>query len=142
MSVVKEIDPSDPKATVCGNCGRAWDDSISTSMTPAPSGRCPFEYEHEEPKVLSNGYPVETVQGSDLDSSMVLIGESGGLSAIYEVENSSAMPGLLRVETEHGPLYLDPDEGYNIYDDSYRRFSRKRRRLERGYSSGYIRIQH
>mgnify|MGYP007044121884 CR=1 FL=1 len=27
----------------CGECGRSWDDSIPTSMTPAPSGRCPFE---------------------------------------------------------------------------------------------------
>ena len=27
----------------CGECGRSWDDSIVTSMTPAPSARCPFE---------------------------------------------------------------------------------------------------
>jgi hypothetical protein len=27
----------------CGDCGRAWDDSIPTSLTPAPAGRCPFE---------------------------------------------------------------------------------------------------
>jgi hypothetical protein len=25
----------------------SWDDSIPTSYTPAPSGRCPFEYFHE-----------------------------------------------------------------------------------------------
>lgn len=30
----------------CGECGRAWNDGISTSMTPAPAGRCPFEYYH------------------------------------------------------------------------------------------------
>ena len=30
----------------CGNCGRLWDDAVITSWTPAPSGRCPFEYEH------------------------------------------------------------------------------------------------
>ena len=30
----------------CGTCGRSWDDGISTSMTPAPSGRCPFEPFH------------------------------------------------------------------------------------------------
>ena len=47
MSDVVRLDPSDPKATVCGTCGRAWDDSISTSVTPTPAGRCPFEYEHE-----------------------------------------------------------------------------------------------
>lgn len=38
------VDPA-----TCGTCGLTWDDSISTSMTPAPSGRCPFEYFHEEP---------------------------------------------------------------------------------------------
>jgi hypothetical protein len=32
----------------CGRCGLSWDDAISTSMTPTPSGRCPFEAFHEE----------------------------------------------------------------------------------------------
>lgn len=31
----------------CGECGLTWDDAISTSWTPAPSARCPFEYFHE-----------------------------------------------------------------------------------------------
>ena len=30
----------------CMTCGRSWDDGISTSMTPTPSGRCPFEAFH------------------------------------------------------------------------------------------------
>lgn len=30
----------------CGECGRSWDDGIVTGWTPAPSGRCPFEYYH------------------------------------------------------------------------------------------------
>jgi hypothetical protein len=34
------------RAATCGTCGRSWDDTVSTSMTPVPSGRCPFEYEH------------------------------------------------------------------------------------------------
>ena len=34
--------------TQCGTCGRWWDDSLITSITPTPAGRCPFEYEHEE----------------------------------------------------------------------------------------------
>lgn len=48
-SGVVELDPADPLATVCGSCGRGWDDSVPTAWTPAPSGRCPFEYEHPEP---------------------------------------------------------------------------------------------
>ncbi len=30
----------------CPTCGRAWDDSKSTALTPTPSGRCPFEHWH------------------------------------------------------------------------------------------------
>lgn len=30
----------------CGECGRTWDDAVSTGMTPVPSGRCPFEHFH------------------------------------------------------------------------------------------------
>jgi hypothetical protein len=30
----------------CGTCGLSWDDAKTTSMTPAPSGRCPFESFH------------------------------------------------------------------------------------------------
>lgn len=54
------------RAATCGTCGRSWDDTISTSMTPAPSGRCPFEYEHEiEPEPLQYHYVVwaEIVDG-------------------------------------------------------------------------------
>ncbi len=45
---VRQISPVDPKATVCGDCGLAWDDSIITGWTPVPSGRCPFEYFHKD----------------------------------------------------------------------------------------------
>ena len=45
---VVELDPSDPTATVCGGCGRGWDDDVHTSVTPVPSGRCPFEYDHPD----------------------------------------------------------------------------------------------
>jgi hypothetical protein len=31
----------------CGTCGRSWNDAAISSLTPAPSGRCPFEYDHE-----------------------------------------------------------------------------------------------
>lgn len=33
-------------ATTCGTCGRTWNDGVSTGVTPAPSGRCPFENDH------------------------------------------------------------------------------------------------
>lgn len=37
-----------PGAAVCGVCGRTWDDSVSTAVTPAPGGRCPYEATHDE----------------------------------------------------------------------------------------------
>ncbi|AVE00735.1 hypothetical protein KNU14_gp83 [Gordonia phage Buggaboo] len=33
----------------CGACGRRWDDAHVSSVTPTPSGRCPFEYDHGQP---------------------------------------------------------------------------------------------
>lgn len=32
----------------CGTCGRSWNDALITGRTPAPSGRCPYEYIHDE----------------------------------------------------------------------------------------------
>jgi len=32
----------------CNTCGRSWNDAAVSSVTPAPSARCPFEYEHKE----------------------------------------------------------------------------------------------
>lgn len=42
---LKAGEPAGDRAT-CGTCLRSWDDSIPTSMTPAPAARCPFEYFH------------------------------------------------------------------------------------------------
>ena len=50
----------------------------------------------------------------DLTNEDVLIGECEGLSAVFKVYASSAMSGLLVVETEHGALYLDPDQSSRI----------------------------
>lgn len=32
----------------CGTCGQSWNDALITGRTPAPSGRCPYEYIHAE----------------------------------------------------------------------------------------------
>lgn len=45
VAVLWSGDPA-PGRVTCGECGRSWDDSVVTSMTPAPSGRCPFEQFH------------------------------------------------------------------------------------------------
>ena len=54
-----EVQPLKPgqqakdKAT-CNTCGLSWDDGISTSMTPTPSARCPFEAFHKQPGSKKN----------------------------------------------------------------------------------------
>lgn len=46
-----------------------------------------------------------------------LVGDVDNLSCITgEVYDSSTMPGLMAVETEHGTLYLDPEEEVLISD--------------------------
>jgi hypothetical protein len=57
-------------------------------------------------------------KNTDLTPADVLIGECEGLCAIFEVNKSSAMPGLLVLETEHGALYLDPDESSKVVGDN------------------------
>lgn len=54
------------------------------------------------------------IPAGTLSSGHTLVGECDGLSAVFEVEPSSAMPGLIHVTTEHGPLYLDPDEDCDV----------------------------
>jgi hypothetical protein len=66
----------------------------------------------------THDYQTRTLKPIRLGSTHVLVGESGGLSAVYTNDGpSSAMPGLIRIETEHGPLYLDPDEDVEVLDE-------------------------
>ena len=43
---VQPVPASHAGAATCGSCLLSWDDDTVTSMTPTPSGRCPFEYFH------------------------------------------------------------------------------------------------
>jgi hypothetical protein len=45
IAVTEHTNPRD--VATCGTCGRSWDDSVITSVTPVPGGRCPFEAEHD-----------------------------------------------------------------------------------------------
>lgn len=50
--VVPLVTAADREAAIsqatCMTCGLSWDDGIVTSMTPAPSARCPFEAFHHD----------------------------------------------------------------------------------------------
>lgn len=37
----------------CGTCGRSWNDAATSTWTPAPSGRCPFEYDHSPTTIVT-----------------------------------------------------------------------------------------
>ena len=96
MSDAVELDPNDPKATVCGTCGKGWDDSISTSVTPTPAGRCPFEYDHEQEvpdvkaayvMVLNDG---ETF--TNLDGCMIVRVPSNYAQDIDDIESFLSYP--------------------------------------------------
>lgn len=58
---VRELIESDnaPTTATCGECGRSWDDGKSTSVTPTPAGRCPFESEHSEPEADDEAEHIE-----------------------------------------------------------------------------------
>ena len=66
----------------------------------------------------THDYNTKLVWADKLNSEHVLVGECGGLSAIVgECKLSSAMPGLFMAETEHGTLYLDPDEAVEVLNE-------------------------
>lgn len=47
-----EKEDHEPMLVTCGECGKTWDDARVTGRTPTPSGRCPFEYVHDEIREL------------------------------------------------------------------------------------------
>lgn len=60
----------------------------------------------------THDYETTLVPGADLTADLTLVGECGGLSAIFDV-SASQVPWV-RVKTEHGPLYLDPEHLYEV----------------------------
>ena len=63
---------------------------------------------------FTHDYDTNLVKVSDLDGTHVLVGESGGLCAVYSASREfkrvglASGSGLYGVETEHGLLLLDP----------------------------------
>lgn len=59
------------------------------------------------PKSLVHDHDTVTIPVRALTDEHTLVGESGGLSSIYEV--TGRVLGSIAVTTEHGVLYLDAD---------------------------------
>lgn len=73
----------------------------------------------QDVSVVSNGthdYDTMRVRVSILNSDDTLVGESGGLSSIYEVV-PWATENHYAIKTEHGTLYLDPDQEVEVLDE-------------------------
>jgi len=66
-----------PEWTTCGTCGRTWDDARITGVTPAPSGRCPFEWWHEaEEDVPAQSYRLTEHERRIVADALALAAES------------------------------------------------------------------
>ena len=68
-----------------GECGLWWDDAISTSLTPAPGGRCPFEEYHED----DDGYYARRKR-ADADTDAAQPDERADLDETGDPVNSTA----------------------------------------------------
>lgn len=62
-------------------------------------------------------YATKQKVAADIGDTDVLVGESGGLSAVYTNHGTSGLVlGTLMIETEHGYLHVDPDEMFDVVD--------------------------
>ena len=61
----------------------------------------------------THDYKTKVYRADELDSTCVLVGESGGLSAVYDSELTYD-GSQLRIETEHCSFYADPDEEFIV----------------------------
>ena len=64
--------------------------------------------------VETHDYATALVRADQLNPTHVLVGESGGLSAVYFVEMSHERKGEMLIETEHCSFYAEPDEMFTV----------------------------
>ena len=75
--------------------------------------------EAQEPRrSLTHDWVTRIVFAHALNDSMVLVGASGGLSAVYGAVPSSLRRGVMRIVTEHGYLCAEKDDEFEILDES------------------------
>lgn len=61
----------------------------------------------------TNDYRIQLVTVASLSGTDVLVGEAGGLSAVYDASSNYVM-GCLAVETEHGTLLMGADDEVTV----------------------------
>lgn len=92
----------------CGACSRVWNNAAGSDITPAPSARCPFEYQHEP----------ETPQGTtdhDYAEAVRLV-----LDAAVTAYDSDDQDALAGVETALAALLpMDGPPACDVLADAY-----------------------
>lgn len=114
----------------CPTCRTNWDDAVSTSLTPTPAGRCPFEYQHadrddaeaEAARRLAIAFLEEHGQTPDPDADADALAEAArealdeyGLDFYVTGEKRGgewSATGWVYVVTTGGPHYELRDDGY------------------------------
>jgi hypothetical protein len=61
-------------------------------------------------------HPTVTVIARDVSDTQVLVGDCGGLSAVFGVFESAVMNGVLGIHTEHGTLYVEGSKMLKVLD--------------------------
>mgnify|MGYP006274961001 CR=1 FL=1 len=65
----------------------------------------------------AHDYATKNVLATAINGTHVLVGECGGLSAVFSAEPSAAMPGCIAISTEHGYLYVDNDRELEVLNE-------------------------
>lgn len=88
----------------CGTCGRSWDDAVVTGVTPTPSARCPFEYDHTDTSENTAALPPFSPDGTCIHDGAVLrfresvyeyrnvnVKDDGAVTIVYTNEHSDGL---------------------------------------------------
>lgn len=120
MDYDKQLAEWQDKGYACKQCGDLEliepDEGVANGPLNA-EGLCTNCVESNGMKPLTHDYPVALVKASAINGTHVLVGECGGLSAVFSAEPSAAMPGCTAISTEHGYLYVDTDRELEVLDN-------------------------
>lgn len=95
---------SEGRAATCGWCGRSWDDTVSTTYTPAPAGRCPFEHLHDDPDPSEPPY--------DLSEALRGLSENQAVQVFNNLARRFNWAGTIFTRNDLTAYNVDEDNGY------------------------------
>lgn len=66
---------------------------------------------------MNGTHETTSVKVTALNGTHVLVGECGGLSAVYNVQQSTIIPGSYEIECEHGVLFVHKEQKLEVLAD-------------------------